>query len=256
MADAVITVRNRRFSNVEAYGIVRHMYLAIDGRAGDRYGFSAIFWGAIAHSLYQSIYSAFLVKSSHGTDSLGNYWKDIKPETKAYSRPKARIGLTLPGPKYRPTLPPGLDKVWRRVYARNFSRLALVMDEDDARGIAAAKAWNTVKDMGAWTLIGTLGVKQMPLLNRTGRLEESLVPNPLSSGGFGAGQYEPANADQIFRIASGSLEIGTKVEYAEAVSVKRPIWPRRIGPWMEQAVEAGRDAIFTHLRIVIAARAT
>lgn len=143
-----------------------------------------------------------------------------------------------------------MDKVWRRVFARKFSEIARYRDDETAKAIAAGLAWNRVKAMGAITLIGTIGPRQVPLLNRTGRLQESLVPNSLDSRGV----YEPYNEDQIFRLNEGNLEIGTKVEYAEAVSQKRPIWPRRMGPWMDRALGAGRDAFFRHLQLVIRSR--
>jgi len=227
--------------------LVKHVQAVILGKEIDKYGFAKRFWGAVAHSMFTSIYDAFLIKSSGGTDELGFKWIDLHPKTKAYSRPDARRGLHLPGPKSRPTLTPAQDRAWRGLFVRLWHRLELHMDSDSARDIAAASAWIRVKDFyGATTLIEMLRDAKLPILNKTGALQASLFPAPLANG-----TYSPINPDQVYRATSGSLTIGSKLPYAAYVDEKRPLWPDKAIVWVDRATAAGRDALHTHLPTVI-----
>lgn len=222
-------------------------YQAISGEAPDRYGIAERFWSAVAHSLFSSIFIAFLAKSRHERDELGFQWIDHKPRTKAYSRPDARRSLSLTGPKRRPTLSDSQDRAWRGRFRAIYARLAVRMTERDARAIAAASAWNWVKDhMGAETLLSLTRGMLLPILNRTGTLQRSLFPAPLVRG-----SYRPIDPNQVYRPAPGSLEIGTRVPYTLAVDRARPVWPKRISLWLARAVQAGRDAVLEYLPEVL-----
>lgn len=265
---AVATVRTR-FTKREVQAIIQNGIRAVNSAGPDSYGFARVFWGAIAQSLFLSIHTAFLAKSNHGSDELGLSWVDLTPQYKTYGRMDARVGIPLPGPKYRPTLTPAQDKAWRGVFARiafklnrsltsKKQRQSLSRKELDVlRGkkrrqgmdIAAASAWIFVKEhMDAHPLIELCPPRKVPLLVKTHRLVDSLEPAPLASDG----SYHPLNQDQVFRVRGGELTLGTRVPYAEYLDPKRPLWPRDISIWMDRATEAGRDAIQERLAQVLA----
>jgi hypothetical protein len=236
-----------RYTKAQVAAILRNGTRAIHGAGPDTYGFAKVFYGAIAHSLFASIYAACIAKSQHGRDELGFRWVDLKPETKAYSRKDARAGVPLPGPKYRPTLTPAQDKAWR-------GRFAGVMRHLEKKGvgsspeISAGSAWNFVKErLGAMPLIDILREKKIPLLAESGDLLQSLAPAEISADG----QYRRTNYKQIFRVSKGALTVGTAVPHATAVDRVRPLWPKDISVWMDRAVGAGQSAILSRLSAVL-----
>ncbi len=84
--------------------------------------------------------------------------------------------------------------------SRKVYKQTVTSRRSNAASISAGAAWEFVKEhMGAITLIGELGNKQIPLLQDTHRLIESLEPAPLHSDG----SYSPINADQV--VAAGPL---------------------------------------------------
>ena len=227
--------------------LCEHVYNCIAGREADTYGIAKRFWSAFAYSMFKSIWEAFLDKRDHKRDELGNRWKDLAPSTKAYSRMDARKDLTLQGPKTRPTLTPEQDRVWRGRFYGIYKRLAVHMQEKEAKSIASSAAWDYVKkQMGADTLINMLKNKAIPILHRTGALQRSLFPAPLSSG-----EYTPLDAQQVYQQGRGILTLGTKVPYAADVDKERPLWPEKIPLWMERAIGAGRDAVYEYLPTII-----
>lgn len=268
-----------RFTRAQVAAIVANGVRACNGRGPDTYGFARVFQGAIAYSLFSSIHKAFLAKSNHGLDELGFSWIDLKARTKAYGRMDARVGLDLPGPKYRPTLNAAQDRVWRGIFSRIARKIrgrgftsakeregmskkkykaTVAARRGAASGIAAGAAWTFVKDhMDATTLIDSCRDVKVPLLQRTKRLIQSLEPAPLMPDG----SYRPINRDQVATNGAGagltasvpnsSLTIGTRVPYAEYVDQDRPLWPRHLGVWMDRAVDAGRDAVAAHLAEIL-----
>lgn len=268
-----------KYTKAQVAAIIRNGIAACNGRGPDTYGFARVFKGAIVYSIFSSVHSAFLAKSAGGTDDLGFKWLDIKPQTKAYSRPDARRGISLPGPKYRPTLTPAQDRVWRGVYARVMHRLkqkgfttkkerarmsstkyrkVLKERRGNAANTAAGAAWNFVKDkLGAITLIDVAGQAQVPIMQDSHRLIDSLEPAPLTSNG----SYSATNPDQLVRsgsplgasieVPNSSLFVGTRVPYAKDASKARPIWPANQSEWIERAMRAGSAAASKHLADIL-----
>lgn len=260
-----------RYTRRQVEAILRNGIDAVNGRGPDTYGFARVFCGAIAYSLFNSIHTAFLAKSAHGQDDLGFSWVDLTPKYKAYGRLDSRAGFSLPGPKYRPTLTAAQDRVWRGIFARIMHKLkgrgfssrkerqrlsrkeyreVVKARRQSAVATAAGAAWNFVKDhMEATTLIELCRDVQVPILQKTHRLVDSLEPAPL----LGDSSYRPTNSDQIFghrsvpgstiSVPNSSLILGTRVPYAEYVGKKRPLWPSHLGIWMDRAISAGRDAV-------------
>ena len=220
-------------------------------------GLVAQFWSHVAYYLFSEIHNAALQKSSGGTDSLGNTWKDIDPKTKAYGRLDLRKGLSLPGPKNRPTLSPELDRIWRGIYAskkkqaespqfliREFNRLQSqesarlnAISPGNSSEIAAKTAWAILKrKYNAQTLLDLLGNKNASILRQTGRLIESLQPT---------GDTSPyrAGKDQIYEAETTSATLGSSVPYASAHDEKRPLWPDDIDEWVQKAVNYAFEKI-------------
>lgn len=217
----------------------------IAGRSPDRLGLAETFWSAVIFSLSTSIYQAYLKKSSHQADDLGNTWQDHTPQTKAYSLPSLRTGLSLPGPLTRPTLTEHQDKLWRYIYASKLAYFRTQMDEAEASQLAAKMAWSTVKRHGAQTLLELTKHLQAPLLNKTGALLASLTP-----GIYSGGIYHPPE-HQIYRRTPSELTYGTDIPYAARVAEKRPLWPVDIQPWIDRAVEFGLQAVLHHVTTVL-----
>lgn len=192
---------------------------------------------AVAHSLFTDIHQGYLDKSSGNSDELGNSWPDIDPKTKAYSRKIRRGDLPSGVGRKRGILTAGLDRIWRRVYSQMMKKLTLFMDEEEAKPIAAATAWNTVKSMGARTKLEMLGNRKLPIMIDSGRLEKSLRPGTFTKNG-----YRKYNNDQIFRYRGTRVEIGTAVPYASKHDQKRPVFPDDLGIWFDRAADEALEA--------------
>jgi hypothetical protein len=235
------------FRKEDAQKAIEHTKKVIAGLEPDTYGLGLRFWSAVSHSLFTSIFDAFLVKSNHGTDDLGLSWKDLSPEYKAYGRPDARRGLPLydnravrtPSLRVRPTLNPSANRAWG---GRWFALYLYLQGEEGGKEIAGGNTWDLFKAKGYPTLIGLMGNLKLPLLNRTGILQRSLFPAPLTGG-----LYIPLDKNQIFKPENGKLTIGTKRPHIGDIDKERPIWPKSIKPWLDKATAAGRDAIVEYL---------
>lgn len=236
--------------------LVYHTQRAIVGLEPDTHGLGERYWSAVAHSLFSSIFAAFLAKSRHEEDDLGQSWKDHDPKTKAYNRPDARKNLKLydnravrtPSLPVRPTLPPAVNKQWGGRWFGLWLQLTSRHGQGDSTAgkIAGGSTWEHFKALGYPTLIGLTRNLNLPLLNKTGTLQRSIFPAPLSGG-----VYIPIDSNQIYRREDGKLTIGTRLSYAVAVDKARPLWPKDIGPWLDQANAAGRDALHQQLEIVL-----
>jgi hypothetical protein len=236
--------------------IIRHAGRAISGKDPDTHGIAQRYWSAVTYSLFESIFTAFLAKSRHEQDELGQTWTDLAPETKAYGRPDARQHLTLydnravrnPALRVRPTLPPGINRQWGGRWLGLYLQLTSKHGEGDSvsKNIAGGNTWEYFKALGYPTLIGLTTNMTLPLMNRTGTLQKSLFPWPLSGG-----LYVPIDQNQVVRMTPGKLTIGTKLKYAGAADELRPLWPRDISVWLDRANGAGRDAVYEHLPLVI-----
>lgn len=233
--------------------LVESLGSVISGDAPDPHGIKEVFWSAFAHSLATSVHNSFIIKSSHGTDELGEKWPDLDPKTKAYSRKEGREGLPLyrgkPTPygnTHRPTLTKEQDKEWRRVYVMRVAFLRTQMGEKESLSAAAAMAWDHVKKaMGAKTILDYAKGRILLLLQRSGELEKSLRP-----GNFTGDKYDPPE-NQISRIEKNGLTWGTSIPYANRVSKKRPLWPKKIDPWITHGVEAGIIAVVKKLKDIL-----
>jgi hypothetical protein len=242
------------FSPDELRRLLVHTAKAVAGQEPDTYGLSLKFWSAMSYSLFESIFAAFLAKSKGLNDDLGNSWKDLAPETKAYNRPDARTGLTLydnravntPDLRVRPTLPPSINRQWGGRWYGLYVHLFTAIGDNESKKVAGASTWEHFKALGYPTLIGLTQNMKLPILNKTGALQRSLFPAPLK-----AGIYVPIDKNQIFRSEKGRLVLGTKRPGITNIDKQRPLWPKNISKWIDKATAAGRDAVYEALPNII-----
>lgn len=235
------------FSPEEIKHLVRYSAKCVKGTVPDHYRVGERFWSAVAHSLFESIFTAFLAKSNHQKDELGQSWKDLDPKTKAYNRPDARRSLVLydnravrtPSLRVRPTLPPSVNKAWGGRWLGIL--MGYAVEEDSTKELAAGSTWEYFKAKGYPTLIGLTQNLKLPILNRTGALQRSLFPAPLRGG-----IYIPLDANQIFEMSPGKLVVGTKRPGVEYIAGKRPLWKKKPSLWISRALDEGRKALWNY----------
>ena len=211
---------------------------------------SNIFWGAVAHSLYKSISSAYDDKSTGQADDLGNAWDDLDRRYKAYKIKSGKEDLS--GPQRRASknkntkglLTPQQEKVWKKVFATvYYSLLGQGVDEKEAGATAGRAAWYEVKSMGAETKLEVLGDRQVPIMIRSSRLYKSFLPGKFD----GNNGYRRYNNNQIYEVSRARLILGSRLPYAKYVAARRPIIPKTIQAWIDKAVIEGRNAIINYL---------
>src|SRR5262245_1258321 len=118
----------------------------------------------------------FVVKARGGTDGAGIVWKPLSPAYVAYKR--RHPGLP-PAAQRRPRhlLTAAQDRLWRGVFVGVWHSLqGKGLADDEAKGLAAAKAWRVVTAAGGRTLLETYGGAPAEIGRDTGRLLASLSP--------------------------------------------------------------------------------
>lgn len=218
-----------------------------------------LFHAEFARSVFSEIEANFLSKSAGGGGMDNRPWQDLRPRTKAYKRPELRRGLTLSGPKSRPTLPPQIDRVWRRIFAQNVDDtpslagparvfrstqqrvlpfLNEVLASREARAAAAQRAWIEVKRrFGDVTLIAFLQGSRAQILNRSGDLALSLSPEDGTP-------YRPKKG-QLFRVGFSTIVLGSTLPYAGTQHAKRPFWPSsEVSAMGQRAALAAFEAVY------------
>lgn len=237
-------------------------------RTSDERKLYNVFWSTLTQSLFESIYKSYKARSEGGADDRGMTWQDLAPVTKAYK--KNRKGH-LTGNQRRKLnnqdtlglLTPAQHKEWKYVFGKTYGKLKPMAgeNEDDIKALAAKKAWYVVKQMGAETLIGTLGNAQMPIMKETGLLLDSLKPGKVSKV-----KYIKGHRNQVVRLRAGELEIGTNVPYAKYAARTIVPWTRgnNVKPqysrdflddptnkWFDKAVAKARDALAKEMQQIL-----
>lgn len=238
----------------------------ISGTKPSRFGLHKTFWGAVAHSLFTSIYAGFKAKSEGGTDELGESWEDIQQHTKAYHRDVAQGGTDKGLVRRRRynmgrlesgerrglgLLTPGQYKLWKNTFGviyHHYKDNHGTFDQLRAlKSTAAQIAWTRVKESGGVTMWDVLGTRKLPLLVRTGELEKALTPGTYDP----ATGYKKGNKNQVYVVNRGAITIGVNLAKANYVSKQRPLWPADIDLWLNRAVEAGVEAVFKRLQEIL-----
>ncbi len=219
----------------------------MSGRAPDRLGIRHGFSMRLAVAFLSKIKQAFIVKSRGGTDEAGIKWPPLTKAYVAYQRrfgkgeksalkKAARLGRAnsrAPGGKDG-LLTAAQERLWWQIYRRNLAWLAAREPLAEAKGHAAAIAWNELKKQGAKTKLEVFGNRQVEILRDTGILFNSLSPGELRESGPDATYSPPGGeggGEQIVRDGPGHLIVGTNVAYAAAHHhAKTPNRLRRLWP--------------------------
>jgi hypothetical protein len=227
-----ITIRTRQTA-AELKAELRKLPAYLTGRLYDAGRLGSTFRAHFAHHLFDKISRAFYAKSMGGSDEFGDKWDPLKPETivARESRKLPKRGKRRLGEQH--------DKLWRRVFARSFARLAFRVGEKEAKVRAAKMAWGAVKAAGAKTLKETLSGRRPPINWVSGRLKKSLMPGRRSQGG-----YQPPE-EQRYEEYHGKLILGTDVPHAPYVHKRRRLWPEanKMLPWIQEASRKGIEAV-------------
>jgi len=228
----------RIFSDIPAY---------ISGSKSDTHSIGRVFWSAFVRRLYSKIHESYAIRSEGGTDELGNKFLPLKKKTIA-QRPigkgnlgglgltKKKSGTALRN-RERGLLSPEENLAWKRKYSIVLASLQRRMGTDRAKKIAASVAWNYVKSNGAKTKKELLGNRDVLIMRVTDSIFNSLKPSEGSDY-----SYRP-NKNQIYNRVNNKLEIGTKIEYAKYHNNSRPVIPKDIDPWIEEARDHAMEIV-------------
>lgn len=233
-----ITVRTS-MTRQQLTGELRNLPAYLSGRLYDSRGLAKTFRAEFAYHLFNKISRSFFAKSSGGSDEFGNRWKPLKPATIVQ-----RASRHLPKTGRRGLLSVQQEKLWKRVFAQNFARLAPRMGEKAAKQHAAKMAWGVAKSKGAKTLKERFAGARALINWVSGRLKKSLMPGRRSAGG-----YQPPSAEQVYEEYHGFLLLGTAVPYAPHVHRRRRLWPsvNQMGPWITEASQKAMGAVIRRL---------
>lgn len=249
---------------------VRQLPGAIAGTKADIGRVGAGFRARLANEWYSLVAEDFdkLGRGEPGAD--GRTWRRNTPEYLAYGKgPKSsRQGLgSMPQnrlggpPAWGGALGRGAGtgdlthtqlKLWWAIYGpRKAAALRAGKSLREAKAIAAAYAWEKLKARGVSTKIARLGNRPDQVLVDRGTLRRSLQPGELIVIGEGA-EYSPANGDQLFEEAAGSMVVGSKSKHAKRHHEgkgrlpKRTLWPADLPEtWWQSIVGAAVSGLET-----------
>jgi hypothetical protein len=207
------------------------------------------------HTIYKSVLirevmvrinRAFWTKAKGGTDDLGNKWLPLSPATHAYKplSPIEKNTYKIDDKLVRGLLTPEQNKIWQAIFSKTYSRLVKRgTSSNEAKKIAAKRAWAVIKAKGARTKIGLNRITDINV--RYGRLVASTAPGKVTNNRY----YPPKNQLVKFR-PRGKTLIKLILPYADAVDAVRPIIPDDISLWIIEANEiAIREARVMYERI-------
>ncbi len=220
-------------------------------------------------ALLGRIHTAFIAKARGGTDDCGLRWKPLAPSTIAYGR--RHPGVLFPGSRRAPFSPSWMltaaqRKRWwalyrgfggsyakGRAYHAGKAVSAFFGINQGHTGWAAARAWNILKAEGARTLIGEYGHAThdingpIEILRDTGLLLNSLSPALPTAVG------RPREVeDQVFRLGTGVVKVGTRRKFAivhhegRGSVPQRRLWPAPsswTSAWWADLAETARSGV-------------
>jgi len=232
-----ITIRTRK-TRGEIRAELRKLPALLSGRMYDARHLASTWRSHFAYHIFDKISRSFFAKSMWGSDEFGDRWEPLKEATivARESRREPKRGKRGLSEQH--------DKLWRRVFAQNFARLAVRVGEREAGERAARMAWATVKAAGARTRKEQFRGRRPPMNWISGRLKKSLAPGRRSAGG-----YVPS-PEQRYEEYHGKLVLGTDVPYAPYVHKRRRLWPEvaRMLPWIREAASKGIQAVVRQLQ--------
>ena len=201
------------------------------------------------------IRDAFVVKSKGGADDCGLSWPKLSPKTIAYSRRHPGVPQSKERAGFAPSwmLTDKQRKRWWALYrsflggapeGKDFHKYRPTGGTYHTHANAAREAWRILKSEGAKTLMSTYGNEPVLILRSIG-----LLLNSLSPGTDGDEKVE----NQVFRIGSGEVIVGTNREWAathhEGIPGRLPqrrLWPapsQWTQAWWDDIAEQGKQGL-------------
>lgn len=199
------------------------------GQKPDTYLIFQTFWTTVAHVMLTASYQSFILKSKGKADQFGESWKPLAPST-IYGKVKVSNGSD------RGMLTASQNKLWKGIYASNLERKMLTMSLEQAKKESAQLAWGILKKRGAILKRHIIGSYNPLIMVVTGRLRDSLKPNPLTI------PYSP-KTDQLFEVTNNRIRFGSLVPYAGKMDQTRPVIPDGILQYLDYAIQQGYKAI-------------
>lgn len=263
----------------EARRVVRSFIGQLTGREPDQGGLARSVFYTLGFAALSDIQADYITKARGGTGEDGNTWQKLSPEYLAYSRRfgrgeqkelKAAAGL---GRENRfgvggkgGVLTKAQQARWYALYNGYTAALAARHDIGHARSMAAAMAWNKIKDEGAKTKLEVYGNRTVEILRDTGVLFNSIGPGYLDNN---ATEYSKPTSEggdqQIFTAMTDGIIIGTNVPYARSHNQgdpkrgipARPFIPEKVpDTWLARWAAAGMSAVSNALGQAMARGAT
>lgn len=209
-----------------ARGLALELVQTLAGEVPDRYGIARGVYWALGQAALTDIKRDFIRKARGHTGEDGRKWPALSREYLAYGR---RFGKTeqaklkkAAGLGKRHSFAPGGNKglltkeqlaQWRYLFATKYARLALSMNDGEAKARAAQYAWAVMKRRGAKTKLEVFGNRTVEILRDTSILLNSISPGELTPAGYEK-PTEPGGDQQIFDLFAGGVIVGTNVPYA------------------------------------------
>ncbi|MDE2097160.1 MAG: hypothetical protein KGL39_07930 [Patescibacteria group bacterium] len=231
-----------RLDHKQAEAILTTLPALLSGHAPDPTGLVRQLQLALGVQAISLVRQAFVTKSRGGTDEAGITWKPLDQRYVAYGRRHPGLKRKKPGERPRGLLTAKQDERWRKIFAMTYRVLRTKgMPDEQARGNAAANAWNVLKAEGAKTILDTYGKAPVEIGRDTGRLLNSLSPGVGGASG---------NADQVFRTEPGAVIVGTNVKYAAPFHARRPLWPKD-DQWPKVWLDHLESTLFAGVEILL-----
>lgn len=200
--------------------------------------------------LMEKINRSFWARSQEGkTDELGNIWKPLNPRTHRYKpqTPMEAGVFRLNGRRDLGLLTPGQRRTWQAAYNRKFKELSKTIGSSKARSKADTYAWSLMPQEGKIKR-NRRGQRVTPINIRTGRLVASTRPGKVVNHRY----YPPK--DQTIQFSHRRLRLKLEVPYAKDVDKVRPIIPRDISKWRDEAHKYAMRFALAQYRKLINAR--
>lgn len=236
MAENVINFRGTRAQLRKLIAKAVAVASGHGGDAGEAQGQMQVRLGLTALA---NIKKAFIVKAAGGTDEAGLRWPPLAKSTVAYSRRHPGVPKNVKGSPNRASFAPSF-----MLTVKQRKRWWQLM-----RIVGPARAWIILKDEGAKTLIGEYGDAPAQILRDTGLLLNSLSPGVESAY---APSSPPSVEDQVFKVGSGEVIVGTNRKHARAHHEgtsripQRRLWPMPSTwpqSWWDDLSESGRTGM-------------
>jgi hypothetical protein len=226
----------------------------------------------VAVAFLERVKLAFLTKARGGVGDDGISWPPLTERYLAYGRgpfSTRRAGKNAPGTvrggerdgqQKDGFMTKAQLKRWRKVYGAALSRTVLIAPLQEAKGLAAAIAWNDAKASGVKTKLQVFGSRQVDILRDRGELFNSLSPGIIVALPNGSASRSAVPPGQIVLHSPGRMIVGTNVKHADyhhnakRASRLRKLWPQDLpSAWAEYITKQSRKGVIAVVEYLLRA---